>query len=58
MSIVAVIVENFISKKTYKFIQGGEKKKTLKEKRHKTVQIEKAGAERSSAHTLNLSTPE
>lgn len=57
MSIVAVIVENFISKKTYKFIQGGEKK-TLKEKRHKTVQIEKAGAERSSAHTLNLSTPE
>lgn len=56
MSIVAVTVENFISKKHINSFK--EKKKTLKEKRHKTVWIEKARAECSSAHTLNLSTPE
>lgn len=41
MSIVEVIVENFISKKTYKFIQGGEKKKnTEREKAQNSVDRE------------------
>lgn len=40
MSIVAVIVENFISKKTYKFIQGGEKKNTEREKAQNSVDRE------------------
>lgn len=39
MSIVAVI-ENFISKKTYKFIQGGEKKNTEREKAQNSVDRE------------------